>query len=178
MNKASEIFLGGQMAVVISRRGFVAPKTGRIARHAKRPETRATERLGFIETTRIILQNALAKALIETGRIVLPKMDIDQDEEKRLQDIGERVALDTLGSHRYAPIVAYLLPHAYQMRPLERRLIRSILEEEERARVDFEHFGRKLEAKMKGLSPADFSGIVKHRDMRSTKLFKWDLGIV
>ncbi|KAI9046568.1 hypothetical protein LZ554_009312 [Drepanopeziza brunnea f. sp. 'monogermtubi'] len=90
-----------------------------------------------MEITRILLQYALVKTLIETGRIVFPEMDTDRDEEKRLHVIGKRVALDTIGAHRYAPI------------------------------VDFEHFGRRLEAKMKGLSPADFSGIVKYRDMRS-----------
>ena len=71
------------------------------------------------------------------------------EEERELhQRKGEATAIRILGPHVGAPTVAFLMPQAYQMRPVEWDVIRGILEEDERARVDLQHLSVVLESRM------------------------------
>ncbi len=76
-----------------------------------------------------------------------PQMTPQQIEEKRARDQreGELNGIRILGPHKDAPTVAFLMPHAYQMRPIEWQIVRSILEEDERARVDLQHLSQMIE---------------------------------
>lgn len=78
-----------------------------------------------------------------------------QDMEQRTKDQreGEAVAVSILGASVDAPTVAFLMPQAFQMRPVEWEIIRGILEEDEKARVDLQHLSQVLEIRMGQLGP-------------------------
>ncbi|KAG4439163.1 hypothetical protein IFR05_005362 [Cadophora sp. M221] len=73
-----------------------------------------------------------------------------QAEEQRITDqrAGEATAGEILGPYQDAPTVAFLMPQAYQMRAVEWQIIRGILEEDEKARVDLAHMSQVLEVRM------------------------------
>lgn len=73
-----------------------------------------------------------------------------QQEEQRVRDqqVGEVNARRILGEFVDAPTVAFLMPQAYQMRPVEWQVIRRILEEDEKARGDLQHLSQVLEVRM------------------------------
>ena len=73
-----------------------------------------------------------------------------QQEETHLRDqrTGEETAARILGHHVHAPTVTFLMPQAYQMRPLEWEVIRDILEEDQKAQTDLQHLSQVLEARM------------------------------
>lgn len=73
-----------------------------------------------------------------------------QQEQQRMlnQQEGELNARRILGEFVEAPTVAFLMPQAYQMRPVEWQVIRRILEEDEKARVDLQHLSQVLEVRM------------------------------
>ncbi|PMD30906.1 SPOC-domain-containing protein [Hyaloscypha variabilis F] len=73
-----------------------------------------------------------------------------QQEQQRLHDqqVGEVNARGILGEFVDAPTVAFLMPQAYQMRPVEWQVIRRILAEDEKARVDLQHLSQVLEVRM------------------------------
>lgn len=64
------------------------------------------------------------------------------------QQQSVEVAVGILGDYIEAPTVIVLLPQAWQMRPVEWRAIKEILQEDERARNDLKHLSDVLEAKM------------------------------
>ncbi|KAI9048834.1 hypothetical protein LZ554_007665 [Drepanopeziza brunnea f. sp. 'monogermtubi'] len=76
-------------------------------------------------------------------------------EEQRLieQRNGEAVAVEILGVYRDAPTVAFLMPQAFQMRPVEWHVIKGILEEDDQARHDLQHLSQVLEIRMQSLQP-------------------------
>ncbi|KAF4633143.1 hypothetical protein G7Y89_g4980 [Cudoniella acicularis] len=76
----------------------------------------------------------------------------DQARERRLQEQreGEATAARILGVHIQAPTIAFLMPQAYQMRPLEWEVIKDILEKDQKAQVDLQHLSQVLEARMEG----------------------------
>jgi hypothetical protein len=69
-------------------------------------------------------------------------------QRERDQRTGEETARRMLGPFVEAPTVAFLMPQAYQMRPVEWDVVRSILEEDARARVDLQHLSQVLESRM------------------------------
>ncbi|CZS96981.1 related to CTI6 Cyc8-Tup1 Interacting protein [Rhynchosporium graminicola] len=73
-----------------------------------------------------------------------------QGDDQRTADqrAGETTAAEILGPYRDAPTVAFLMPQAYQMRPVEWQIIRGILEEDEKARNDLQHMSQVLEVRM------------------------------
>jgi hypothetical protein len=85
-----------------------------------------------------------------------PQMPLDeaqrrqQQEQQRMRDQqeGEVNARRILGEFVDAPTVAFLMPQAYQMRPVEWQVIRRILEEDEKARGDLQHLSQVLEIRM------------------------------
>lgn len=68
-----------------------------------------------------------------------------QDAEQRQ---GEETANRILGEFANAPTVEFLKPQAFQMRPLEWEVIRDILENDHRARVDLSHLSHLIEVRM------------------------------
>ncbi|CAL3969580.1 unnamed protein product [Diplocarpon coronariae] len=72
---------------------------------------------------------------------------------RRDQAEGEKVAIDILGRYSSSPTVAFLMPQAFQMRPVEWQLIRGILEEDENSRVDLQHLSQVLELRMQTIPP-------------------------
>jgi hypothetical protein len=68
-----------------------------------------------------------------------------QDAEQRQ---GEETANRILGEFANAPTVEFLKPQAFQMRPLEWEVIRDILENDQRARVDLSHLSHLIEVRM------------------------------
>lgn len=72
-------------------------------------------------------------------------------EDQRLLDqrTGEETAARILGSFVSAPTVAFLMPQAFQMRALEWEVIRSILENDQRAQTDLQHLSQVLEIRMR-----------------------------
>jgi len=70
------------------------------------------------------------------------------DQRESNQRAGEEVAKKILGNYLHAPTVAFLMPQAFQMRPVEWEVVRSILEEDERARLDLQHLSSVLETRM------------------------------
>ncbi|KAE9381015.1 SPOC-domain-containing protein [Stipitochalara longipes BDJ] len=73
-----------------------------------------------------------------------------QQEQQRIHDqqVGEVNARGILGEFVDAPTVAFLMPQAYQMRPVEWQVIRRILAEDEKSRVDLQHLSQVLEVRM------------------------------
>ncbi|PVH71056.1 SPOC-domain-containing protein [Cadophora sp. DSE1049] len=71
-----------------------------------------------------------------------------EEQQKIDQRAGEATAAEILGPYQDAPTVAFLMPQAYQMRPVEWQIIRGILEEDEKARVDLQHMSQVLEVRM------------------------------
>jgi hypothetical protein len=72
-----------------------------------------------------------------------------EDETRlRLQREGEVTAQRILEEYIQAPTVHFLMPQAWQMRPIEWELIKGILKEDERARNDLAHLSVLLEGKM------------------------------
>lgn len=73
-----------------------------------------------------------------------------EEEQRRLVDQreGEANALRILGTYSEAPTVAFLMPQAFQMREIEWEIIRSILEQDEKARSDLAHLSQVLEVRM------------------------------
>jgi hypothetical protein len=73
-----------------------------------------------------------------------------QQEEKHILDqrAGEETAAKILGPHVNAPTVHFLMPQAYQMRPLEWEVIRDILEKDQKAQTDLQHLSQVLEVRM------------------------------
>lgn len=72
-----------------------------------------------------------------------------QEQERALaQRDGETNALKILGNYAEAPTVAFLMPQAFQMRQVEWQIIRGILEEDDKARVDLQHLSQVLEIRM------------------------------
>ncbi|KAH8684329.1 SPOC domain-containing protein [Tricladium varicosporioides] len=86
----------------------------------------------------------------QTPQFTSPDDRARQVEEQRRQDQqrGEQVAREILQQHIAAPTVAFLMPQAYQMRPLEWQVIKDILEKDEKARVDLQHLSQVLEVRM------------------------------
>ncbi|KAK0120353.1 PHD finger protein 3 [Cadophora gregata] len=82
----------------------------------------------------------------------VPQQGFSHDEAQRRQmedqKAGEAAAGEILGPYKDAPTVAFLMPQAYQMRPVEWQIIRGILEEDEKARVDLQHMSQVLEVRM------------------------------
>lgn len=76
-----------------------------------------------------------------------------QERRTKEQREGEDAAMDILGVHKDAPTVAFLMPQAYQMRPVEWQVIRGILEEDDKARHDLQHLSQVLEIRMQSLQP-------------------------
>jgi hypothetical protein len=68
-----------------------------------------------------------------------------QIQQMRDQQKGEAEARQILGEFYNAPTVAFFMPQAYQLRPVEWQVIRGILEEDEKARVDLQHLSQVLE---------------------------------
>lgn len=70
-----------------------------------------------------------------------------QAEMQRLRDQpkNELVARQILGEFVDAPTVALLMPQAYQMRSAEWQVIKRILQEDERARIDLQHLSQMLD---------------------------------
>lgn len=67
------------------------------------------------------------------------------DEQRAIdQHAGEEVAKRILGPYVQAPTVSFLMPQAYQMRPLEWEAIRKILERDHQAQSDLTHLSRVL----------------------------------
>jgi hypothetical protein len=85
-----------------------------------------------------------------------PQIPPDEAQRRQQQEIqrvrdqqeGEVKARQILGEFVDAPTVAFLMPQAYQMRPVEWQVIRKILEEDEKARVDLQHLSQVLEVRM------------------------------
>lgn len=73
------------------------------------------------------------------------QQDGQRDSDQRA---GELTARTILGDYVEAPTVAFLMPQAYQMRPVEWEVVRSILEQDPRARVDLQHLSSVLETRM------------------------------
>ncbi|KAL2059810.1 hypothetical protein VTL71DRAFT_10194 [Oculimacula yallundae] len=71
-----------------------------------------------------------------------------EDQRSIDQRAGEVTAGEILGPYRDAPTVAFLMPQAYQMRPVEWQIIRGVLEEDETARNDLQHMSQVLEVRM------------------------------
>jgi hypothetical protein len=73
-----------------------------------------------------------------------------QQEQQRMRDQqeGEANARRILGEFVDSPTVAFLMPQAYQMRPVEWQVIRRILEEDDKARLDLQHLSQVLEVRM------------------------------
>lgn len=67
----------------------------------------------------------------------------------KLQREGETTAARILGPHLHAPTVKFLMPQAFQMRPLEWEIIRDILEKDARAQQDLNHLSQVLDIRMK-----------------------------
>ena len=57
---------------------------------------------------------------------------------------GEETARRILGDLAQAPTIGFLMPQAFQMRPLEWEVIKGILERDERARTDLTHLSQVL----------------------------------
>ncbi|EHK97202.1 putative Transcription factor bye1 [Glarea lozoyensis 74030] len=72
-----------------------------------------------------------------------------RDEQKRLQEQNEPIARSILGTFAGAPTVAFLMPMAHMMRPVEWEIIRDILGTDEKARIDLKHLSNVLEIRMK-----------------------------
>ncbi|RFU35594.1 hypothetical protein B7463_g745, partial [Scytalidium lignicola] len=74
-----------------------------------------------------------------------------QEEQRRAeQREGEAVAAKILGPFINSPTVHFLMPQAYQMRPLEWEVIRDILEREPKAQQDLAYLSQLLESKKPG----------------------------
>jgi hypothetical protein len=71
-----------------------------------------------------------------------------REQQKADQRQGEEAAATILGEFVHAPTVGFLMPQAFQMRPLEWEVIRGILESDERARNDLQHLSQVLEVRM------------------------------
>jgi hypothetical protein len=71
------------------------------------------------------------------------------DEPAKTQEQGEQIGRAILGGYVQAPTVAFLMPQAFQMRALEWEIIRNILEQDERARVDLAHLSHVLDIRMR-----------------------------
>jgi hypothetical protein len=71
------------------------------------------------------------------------------DDRAKTQEQGEQVARSILGTYAQAPTVAFLIPQAYQMRPVEWQVIRDILEKDEKARNDLAHLSNVLDIRMR-----------------------------
>lgn len=76
------------------------------------------------------------------------RRQLQEDQRMRDQQQGEMNARNILGEFIDAPTVAFLMPQAYQMRPVEWQVIRGILAEDEKARVDLQHLSQVLEVRM------------------------------
>ncbi|CAG8978446.1 hypothetical protein HYALB_00013273 [Hymenoscyphus albidus] len=74
-----------------------------------------------------------------------PQMNAEQKQQRE----GEATAARILGQHLYAPTVKFLMPQAYQMRPLEWEIIRDILEKDLKAQQDLQYLSQVLEIRMK-----------------------------
>ncbi|KAG9246862.1 SPOC domain-containing protein [Calycina marina] len=61
---------------------------------------------------------------------------------------GEETARRLLGDFANAPTISFLMPQAFQMRPIEWEIIKSILEGDERARTDLAHLSLVLSHRM------------------------------
>jgi hypothetical protein len=72
-----------------------------------------------------------------------------QDEQRiRDQKVGEETAARILGRFVTAPTAVFLLPNAYQMRPVEWEIIRSILETDPKAQTDLPHLSAVIALRM------------------------------
>ncbi|RDL36943.1 uncharacterized protein BP5553_04376 [Venustampulla echinocandica] len=76
-----------------------------------------------------------------------------QQAEEQRQREGEAVAARILGPHINAPTVAFLMPQAFQMRPLEWEVIRDILEKDPVAQQNLQHLSQVLETRMATENP-------------------------
>ncbi len=88
-------------------------------------------------------------------------------ERIRLQRDGEIRAVPILGEFVNAPTVAFLMPQAFQMRDEEWAIIRSILEDDERARVDLQHLSQVLEVRMAREGPQSAEQAQAHPEPQS-----------
>jgi hypothetical protein len=77
-----------------------------------------------------------------------PERQQQEDEKQRLQREGEETAQRILEEYVQAPTVHFLMPQAWQMRPVEWEVIKGILKEDERARNDLAHLSVVLEGRM------------------------------
>jgi len=66
---------------------------------------------------------------------------------------GEEIARRILGDLAQAPTIGFLMPQAFQMRPLEWEVIRGILERDDRARTDLTHLSQVLNYTMSQQGP-------------------------
>ncbi|KUJ12661.1 SPOC-domain-containing protein [Mollisia scopiformis] len=80
-----------------------------------------------------------------------------EQERAHAQREGETNALKILGTFAEAPTVAFLMPQAFQMREVEWQIIRGILEEDDKARVDLQHLSQVLEVRMSQYSQSQQS---------------------
>ncbi len=72
----------------------------------------------------------------------------EDTQQYEAQRKGEETAREILGPYVQAPTVGFLMPQAYQMRPVEWHVIKGILEEDERSRNDLQHLSQVLEIRM------------------------------
>ncbi|KAH8587132.1 SPOC domain-containing protein [Bisporella sp. PMI_857] len=70
------------------------------------------------------------------------------------QQEGERIATQILGDLRNAPTVGFLMPQAFQMRPLEWEVVKEILQTDERSRTDLAHLSQILDQRMQQPPPS------------------------
>jgi hypothetical protein len=82
---------------------------------------------------------------------------VETPTREQIQAEGEANAMKILGTFSEAPTVAFLMPQAYQMREVEWQIIRGILEEDEKSRLDLQHLSQVLEIRMSQYSQSQQS---------------------